>query len=205
MLTKNCLSALLLSSLILTAPAFAEDKPSAKNEADHTELRALKDLCVKAMNDNKLELLNDQIDAEHFTVITVSNKKFTDFDKFKAHWDSLFSGDKALIKKVVMKPTPDALTEFLAPGVGICHGISEDTYTFADGDVRTMKIRWTCVVRKVKGKWKLTKIHFSADVLENPVLEGVKGKIYQAGGAGAGAGLLVGLILLFMLRKKSND
>lgn len=205
MLTKNCLIALALSSLFLGFPAFAEDKPAGKNEADHNELRALKDLCVKAMNENKLELLKDRIDNDHFAVITVANKKFTDFEKFKTHWDSLFKGDKALIKKVVIKPNPDALTEFLAPGVGVCHGTSEDTYTFADGDVRTMKIRWTCVVRKVNGQWKLSKIHFSSDLLENPVLESVKGKIYQAGGAGAGAGLLVGLILLFMLRKKSSD
>lgn len=205
MLIKNSLTALLLSSIFLTVPVFAEDKPGGKDEKDHTELRALKDLCVKAMNESKLELLKDHIDSKHFTVITVSNKKFTDFDKFKSHWDSLFVGDKALVKKVVTNPTPDALTEFLAPGVGVCHGTSKDTYTFADGDVRTMKISWTCVVRKVDGKWKLAKIHFSADLLENPVLEGVKGKIYQAGGAGAGAGLLVGLILLFMLRKKSSD
>jgi hypothetical protein len=179
------------------SPGFAQEK----NKADHEALRALMKKCTDAMNANKLSDLDGSVDST-FTAITVNHKKLN-FSEFKSEWAKLMTGDKAVLKKVDIKPTAAGLTEFLSPTVGVCHGVSVDTYTFTDGDVRTMTIMWTAVVRRVGQQWKLAAVHCSADLLNNPVLEASKGYIYKAGGAGAGAGLLVGLLLLAALRKKS--
>jgi hypothetical protein len=189
-----------LSGIIfLATTAFAQDK----NKADHDALRALLKTCTEAMNSNKLDALEPSIDTKHFTAITVRNKTLTSFADFKANWNQLFKGDKATLTKAVINPSPDRLTEFLSPTVGVCHGKSEDSYHFKDGDVLPMTIKWTAVVRKVGGTWKISKIHLSANVLDNPALTIAKAFAWKAGGIGAGAGLLVGLILLVLLRKKS--
>jgi uncharacterized protein (TIGR02246 family) len=162
-------------------------------QQDHEELRALLRTIAQAISARDFQALASVLDRE-FSVTTVDQKRFTSLDTFRAHWEGLFKGDRALVRKVTIKPTADELTRFLAPDVGLSSGISEDTWEFTDGDVRVMKVRWTAVVHKVDGRWKLASAHVGTDLLDNPVVAAAKQGLWKLGGWVGGGGLVVGAL-----------
>lgn len=168
----------------------------APTEADHEALRDLLKKSTQALNEQKFDDLRPLLD-EKLTVITLDNKKYSSLDEFKAYWDTMFKGDKPKLKSVTIKPVADEKTFFPAANVGIVDGTAEETYHFTDGDVRTIQTRWSAVVHKEKNQWKIMSIHFSGSILDNPVLTALKGYLYKI----AGASLLIGLILGFLLCK----
>jgi ketosteroid isomerase-like protein len=162
-------------------------------QQDHEELRGLLRSIAQAFNVRDFQALAAVLDRE-FSVTTVDQKRFTTMDDFRAHWEGIFKGERALVRKVTIKPVADELTRFLAPDVGLSSGTSEDTWEFADGDVRVMKVRWTAVVRKVDGRWKLTSAHVGTDLLDNPVVAAAKQGLWKVGGWLGGGGLVVGAL-----------
>jgi hypothetical protein len=68
-----------------------------------------------------------------------------------------------------------------------------DTYDFSDGDTRTMASRWSAVVVKKGGKWKLASLHIGVNAFDNPVLSALKDGMPKIGAIGAVIGLVLGL------------
>ena len=100
---------------------------------------------------------------------------------------------------LLSEPTADAASEFIGENVGLADGTSKETYTFRDGDVRDMTTRWTAVLEKEEGNWKISQIHFSANILDNPVLSAAQraagGNIFLPAGIGFALGaLIIGLL-----------
>lgn len=188
------LSVLLL--LFSAVPANAQDR-----EQDHEELRGLLRSLTEAVNSRGLDIARPLVHP-HFTMITVDNRKFTSIDDFEAYWEGLFTGDNALLAKVDLRPEADELTDFLGDDIGIVHGTSNDTYVFTDGEERTMGSRWTAVVQKDEGIWKLSRIHFSANLLDNPILDAAKTFAYWTGGGGLALGLIIGGLLTGLLMRR---
>jgi ketosteroid isomerase-like protein len=180
----------LAATLLLGASgAWAQDA----RQQDHEELRALLGSVAQAISTRDFQALAAVLDRE-FTVTTVDQKRFTSLDAFRAYWEELFKGDRALVRKVTLKPSADELTRFLAPDVGLSSGSSEDTWEFTDGDVRVMRVRWTAVVRKQDGRWKLTSAHIGVDLLDNPVVAAAKQGLWKVGGWLGGGGLIIGAL-----------
>jgi hypothetical protein len=192
----TCLKLLLLCliTLLPTSAALAQDR-----EADHQELRAMLRVATEAMNSGNFEALRPLF-YNKLSITTVDQKLFTNFDDFKTYYEGLLKGGQAQLKSIVFKPEADALTEFVGDNVGLSHGASTDTFTFADGDVRTMTSRWTATVYKDSGKWKILNLHIGANLLDNPVTAAVKGYATKAAiGAGVG-GLILGFIIAWLIR-----
>ncbi len=169
---------------------------------DHEALRQLMKTAEEALNKGQYDLLTPILVEDHFSITTVDNQRFTSLSDFSAYWQGLFTGKSAILNKIVVRPKADAKTEFLDENLGAVHGTSDDTYHFTDGDVRNMQTRWTAVVQKDQGVWKIVKIHFSANILNNPVLDYVKSQTLQWGGGGILAGLLVGVGLMWFVRPR---
>jgi ketosteroid isomerase-like protein len=164
-------------------------------EAAHQELRALRDACVAALNSRSFDAIPPLL-AQEFTIVTVDNQKFTKLDDFRGYFEGLFTGPNAMLEKVEVQAETDELTRFLGSGdTGIAFGTTNDTYHFKDGDVRSMKTRWSAVVKKEDARWKLASVHFSTGLLDNPVVDAAasfaRTGILAAGIGGllAGAGL----------------
>ena len=174
------------------ASAFAQK--TEERHADHEELRGMLKTFTDAFNSRNFDSLAPLL-ADHFSIITADQKRFTDLAAFKTYFNGYFEGDKARVKSVVFNPTADELTTFLDADAGVSHGTSADTYTFTDGESRTMETRWSAVVVKAKGRWKLASLHMGVDVLDNPVLAAAKGLLYKVGAAALVAGLLLGFFL----------
>jgi hypothetical protein len=198
MITRTKCLLLCSITLLIATSAFAQER-----EPDHNELRALLRTATEAMNAGNFDALKPLFYSK-FSITTVDQKLFTSIDDFKAYYEGLLKGDKAPLKSVAFKPEADALTDFIGDNLGLSHGTSIDTYTFADGDVRTMTSRWTATVYKDNGKWKILSLHLGVNLLDNPVVAALKSYTYKAGlGAGLG-GLIVGFLVAWVLRGRSR-
>lgn len=176
---------------------------AAEREADHEALRAVLATSTEAINKANLDLLKPVL-AKNLTIITVDNHKLQSLDEFKAYWDGLFHGGALSLERVEVAPSPDGLTEFLGGDVGYIDGTSKDVYHFKSGSAQNLTVRWSAVVEKEDGQWKIAKIHFSADILDNPILSIAK----QAAGGNmllpALAGFAIGALLIGMLCRKKT-
>lgn len=184
------------------APA-TQAPPTANKlgEQDHEELRLLLRSARDAANAKNFDALKPLF-YDKFTITTVDQQVFTDLDKFKAYFASMFTGDKAPLKSITFNPEADALTEFVGDNIGISHGTSTDTYAFSDGDTRTMASRWTATLIKDNGKWKILNLHFGANLLDNPYTNALKSSLYKVGGIAGVVGLIIGFGLAWVMRRR---
>lgn len=172
------------------------------HEADHTVLKALLTTSKEAFNTKNFDLLKPLITKERFTVVTIDGKKFESLDAFRTYWDDVLKENKTGLSRIEVNPKADGPTEFLSDTVSICHGISNDRYIFTNGDVKVMPERWTAVMVKEAGSWKLSRIIFSANILDNPVLSGTKEAMQNLVIGGVLAGLLIGALGMWLFRPK---
>ena len=67
-------------------------------------------------------------------MITVDNQKLVGLDALKKYYAALFDGPNAMLAKMEVKPVADELTRFVGDTTGVVYGVSDDTYTFQDGE-----------------------------------------------------------------------
>ncbi len=182
---------LALVVLVLLAAPLQAVEP---RHADHEALRGMLKTVTDALNTRDLDSL-DPLFREKFSVVTVDQKRFTSLHELKKYFTAFFGGEHALLKSVEFRPQADELTDFVSPDVGIAHGTSKDLYHFADGDTREMASRWSAVVVKEKGAWKLASLHVGVDPMDNPILAAAKGAVGKAGVMGGLLGVLAGFLL----------
>ncbi len=171
-------SLLLLFFVTLGLPAGATvagaTVAGANHDSDHKELTELRITTQKAINGSNFDILKPYLVEDNLTVITVDGKKCVSLNEFSEYWNKLLQSKEYGLDKIEVNPVADGPTEFLADNIGICHGTSTDRYFFKNGDVRTMPERWTAVVLKEDGKWKISRILFSANILDNPVIKAIE-------------------------------
>jgi ketosteroid isomerase-like protein len=190
---------------VLSFIIFASFSAVADNrDADHEALRGIMKTSSEALNAGDFDKLKPVLSTKDFTFITIDNQKFKNIDDFSKYWRSLLEGPTALLKGIKIEPEADGKTAFLSDNVGVVDGTSKETYTFRDGDVRQMTTRWSAVVDKEDGNWKIAQIHFSANVLDNPVLSAAKstagGNILLPGLVG----FVIGSLLIGLLGRKKT-
>jgi hypothetical protein len=198
---------------LIVSSAYALDTPKTSvqsdqsHKKDHEDLTNLRETTVKAINTRSFDLLKPYLLENNLTVITVDGQKFASLDAFRDYWTKLFDNKSYGIDRIEVKPVADGPTEFLADTVGVCHGTSNDSYFFKNGEVKVMPERWSAVVIKDKGVWKVSRIIFSANILDNPVVTTIKDDIQKfvviAVLAGALVGVVIGALGMSMIRKKA--
>jgi hypothetical protein len=188
--------------LIVLSPVLAS--AAEDRQADHEALRELLNISSEALNTGNLDLLKPVLSAEHFTIVTVDSQRFDSLEGFSNYWKQLFESEDALLERIEVDPTADSETQFLAENVGIVGGKSTETYHFTDGDVVAMQTRWSAVTIKEGEDWKLASIHFSASILDNPLLDLAKQKMLQYVVIAALVGLFLGLVLMGIFRARKT-
>jgi ketosteroid isomerase-like protein len=168
---------------------------------DHDALRALLAKGAEALNKRNFDAIAPSLHP-NFTIITADNRKHVGVDAFKKYYLGLFDGPDAMLKNFETKVVADEETRFIDANTGVVYGTSTDTFTFKDGDVRSMQTRWSALTQKDPDGWKLVNVHFSANVLDNPVIDGVKSFYQKLIVAAAILGLLIGALLYALLRRR---
>jgi ketosteroid isomerase-like protein len=155
------------SCLLATSLAHAQ-QPAADREADHEALRGLMKKVVKSLNDQDMNALASCF-TKDFSLISIDQTLITNQAALVAYYDAMFRSDKFPLKSMVANPKADALTQFLDAEKGVCHGTSSDTYLFKNGRKVVMDSRWTAVVVKEGGEWKIASAHAGVNFLDNPL------------------------------------
>jgi ketosteroid isomerase-like protein len=179
----------------------AQEQPEDPHEADHDALRAYKALFEKAAAENQLELLRPIL-HEPFSVVTYTDREFTDFETFKTRWQQTrdeIVGDGSY--KVTLLPVRSEIYGDMA----IARGDSENVLVTAAGNEYHFTSHWTAVFRKLDGEWKVVRVHSSLDPFGNPMVVGeVKRRMLQVGSAAAVGGLILGALIAWLLARRGG-
>ena len=173
--------------------------PDFSNEADHADheaLRALKAVFERAVRENQLELLKPYLD-ERFSIVSFTNREFSDFEAFKAQWqktrEQMLQGGTYVVELL-----PEH--SLLYGEIALARGDSKNVLTTGAGKRFEFSSRWTVLCRKVGGEWKILRAHSSISPFDNPMLvAGVKKKVMQIAVGALAVGVGVGGIAAWML------
>lgn len=201
------MSLIMSSAQALETPTTPASDANQVHKKDHEDLTKLRETTEKAINERNFDLLKPYLVQNNLTVITVDGQKFSSLDAFRDYWTKLFENKTYGLDRIEVKPVADGPTEFLCDTVGVCHGTSNDSYVFKSGETKIMPERWTAVCVKDGGDWKVSRIIFSANILDNPVVSAAKDELQKFILISAGAGLVIGIAIgalgASMSRKKA--
>jgi ketosteroid isomerase-like protein len=191
---------LLVANLLHVLPAAAQGNTPPADPAlaaIHTELRAVKDRLVQAVNSkNVAALMADVTPDVAFTAI--NNDTVVGSDKVKAYYDKMLSGSSRFLNDFSMSAEADDLSRLYANNtVAVATGRADATLDLRGGSAMkyTLPLRWTATLSRSNGPWKLAAVHFSADLSDNPYLTALS-SFWKWVAAGTGlAGLVIGFFV----------
>ncbi len=177
--------------LAIHVPVFAAETDEL--EAEHDALRAFKTLFEQAVNSNQLDLLQPYL-HDPFSVVTYTDREFSDFDAFRARWqktrDEMLQGGSYTVELL-----PDRSQIY--GDIAIAKGDSNNLLITGSGQEHRFTSKWTVVFRKVDGDWKILRVHSTLNPFDNSMIKShVQGLLIKS----IGAALLGGLILGWLLR-----
>lgn len=168
------------------------------NQQEVNAIIRTREMALQALNTRDFSKIEPYLHPS-FTITTVDNRVFHKVPEFEKYWNQQFSSS---IKDIKMEAKVDTPRTFLSPETAISYGDANATFYFKDGNKPTMAMRWTAVLQKFQGKWTIQSLHFSSNLLDNPVLRGAQlASRVWAVAAGVG-GILVGAVAMLLLRRK---
>jgi hypothetical protein len=173
---------------------------AAPDEADavHAELRALREALTKAVLEGDAET---QLAHVHDNVVVTwqNNQVVRKAAGLKQFLGEMNAGDDRVFRGYKSPPTADEPTILYGDDIGIAFGSSVPQYKFLGMEFE-LENRWTAMLVKDQGVWKLAAYHVSGNLVDNPVLNAAKKSAYWAGGIS----LFVGLVLGRLFARKSQ-
>lgn len=196
------LTQILLSMLLLLLLWNLPQSALAANVSseDLKSIIRTRDIALEALNTRDFSKVAPYLHP-NFTITTVDNQVFHKVPEFEKYWNQQFSNT---IQDIKMNFKGDTLRTFLTPEIDVATGEAITTFSFKDGKSANMDVRWTAVLQKLQDKWLIQSLHFSSNLLNNPVLNAAQqlGKTLAIG-AGIG-GFLIGALIMLLLRSKSR-
>lgn len=160
-----------------------------------------RDIALQALNTRDFAKIEPYLHP-NFTITTVDNQIFHKVPEFEKYWNQQFSSS---IKDIKMQLKGDSLRTFLTPEIDVASGEAIASFSFKDGNAADMALRWTAVLQKLQDKWTIQSLHFSSNLLNNPVLNSAQqlGRILAVA-AGVG-GFILGVVTMLLLRRRTKQ
>lgn len=163
--------ALAVAGMLLTAGAVRAVADDSARAADHAALRVLMTNTTQAINAGDLDKLNGCF-AKEFVFTAVDQTVLTNAASVKTYFDAMVKTKGSPVSSFKMTPSADILTRFIGDNAGYCYGQSDDEYTIRRNKRHiVIHSRWTALVVKEDGQWKIAAVHAGVDFLDNPVLK----------------------------------
>ena len=173
-------------------------------DASQQDINAIirtREMALEAINTRDFSKIEPYLHPT-FTITTVDNQVFHKVQDFENYWNQQFSTSIEKIKMTLQVDTP---RRFLSPEIAVSYGDAIATFYFRDGNTPNMAMRWTGVVQKFQEKWTIQSLHFSSNLLNNPVLNGTKQADRAiAVAAGLGSFLLGAVAMLLWGRSRKQ-
>ena len=199
-------TSILAMLLLWTAGGLRAQEIDPAQEAEHNALRALRAEVTQAINNQDISKLGEHL-AEEFVFTAVDQTVLTDVASIKKYYDRMLKADDSPVTSLQMAPAAEVLTRFLDADTGYCYGASKDTYTVrGNGRTVVMPSRWTALVVKENGRWKIKAVHTGVNFMDNPVIDSLKMLAWRNQLIAAAIGILLGLVVGVLLgRKRGKD
>jgi ketosteroid isomerase-like protein len=170
-----------------TAPGAASAQE--ENKAEHDALRLIRQVVEKAVNSNDLDLIQPYLTPD-FSIVTFTDREFTDFDAFKTQWGK--TRRKMLGERGTFKVDLDPELSVIKGDIALCRGNARNAMRDNGGNVFEFTSHWTATCQKVDGKWLVVRAHNSTDPFNNPiVMHEVRKLVIES----VAAAMLLGLVL----------
>lgn len=177
----------LLAAALAVSVAPAEEE----NHADHEALRKMRRAFEEAAAKNDMDLMKPFL-ATNFSLVTFTDREFTDFEAFKAQWAKTRSA--MLGESGTYRVDLDPEYSVLMGDVALCRGNAKNELVNSKGSRFEFTSHWSVVCRKTDGEWKIVRGHNSLNPFDNPMLrDRVKSILLKAVFTALGIGLLLGL------------
>jgi len=166
-------------------------------EQDRIELRAILSDIETAINENNIEKIKEYILDD--AIVTFQNADVVQgFEEIKGKIESFVGRDNSILTSVTSKAEVDVPAVFYGDSA-VAAGKSTDRLVFVGGLDVTVITRWTASLVKADKDWKVSAIHFSNNIFDNPILSAEKNKPWIYSAIALILGVLIGWIFL---RKK---
>lgn len=186
----------LLVGVAMPVDALVEARPD-----DLESLAKTRELALEAVNTRDFDKVEPYLHPT-FTITTVDNQVFHSAEEFGAYWNDQFS---STIESISLELQVDSNRVFLSPDTEVAYGSASSTFDFKSGHEETMPMRWTAVMQKVDDVWMIQSIHFSSNLLDNPVLSTAQRIGRWVAIASGFVGVLIGAIGMWVIRRPKSS
>lgn len=166
---------------------------SAVIPTDHPEDRALlaklRENMIAAINHGDIESI---VSLLHPNVVVTwqEGSVCRGRDEVRKFYQDMAAKSQRAFQGFKVPPTPDELTILYSGATaGVVYGFNVGKFFLLGREVE-MHNRWTATVVKENGEWLIAGYHVSMNILDNPLLNGIK----KGAVIGAGAAFLAGLL-----------
>jgi ketosteroid isomerase-like protein len=176
---------------------------SALADINQQEINAIirtREVALEAINTRNFTTIEPYLHPT-FTITTVDNQVFHKVPEFEKYWNQQFSTS---IQNIKMALKEDIVRTFLSPETAVSSGEAIATFSFKDGNAADMAMRWTAVLQKFQNKWTIQSLHFSSNLLDNPVLNAAQRLGRTVSIASGVGGFLLGVVTMMILRRQSQ-
>ena len=183
-------TSLVLLLALLTVPLLAQ--PASPDEPEHQALRQIKALYERAVNEDRLDLLQPYF-ANPFYGVMITSKRVSTLGEMEQYWATM---------KGLMGPggsyhvSVDPEKSVIMGDFALARGRTSDTVKTGEGKKYQFGTDWTATLHKEGGTWKVVQVQGSMDPVNNPFVHAYAAEAMKRAGIIAGViGLIVGLLI----------
>ena len=181
----------------------AKQPPTAveKEDPNHEELRKLRAAVEKAVNEKDLDALLKQVDPN--VVVVWQNGEISRGHKgIRDYYDKYMGGPGAILDAYTVDIKPAELTILYGDHTGISYGTMNSHFKFKDGRTLDVNGPFSATLVKEDGRWQLASVHASVGLFDNPLVAMERNTLYWGCAIAAVVGLVVGLVIMAMFRRR---
>ena len=192
-----------LLSIVLLAIVIGNFPSSALADVGQGDIDAIirtREIALEALNTRNFTKIDPYLHPQ-FIITTVDNQVFHTTSEFEKYWNQQFS---STIENIKMQLQGETIRTFLSPEIDVAAGGAITTFSFKDGKSANMTLRWTAVLQKLEDKWMIQSLHFSSNLLDNPVLNAARQLNKTLGVAAGLGGFLLGAATMVILNHRTK-
>ena len=143
-------------------------------------------------------------DCTEEIVITWQNgQRNVGHQEFRDFYSEMMSGDTAIVKDISSEFAVDDYSILYGDDTAVARGTVADRFDLTSGSEFLLNSKWTATVVKENESWRVASFHVSASIFDNPILAAAKGSLITVGAISAACGLLLGLVLAWLQRRRA--
>ena len=194
--------ALLSTTLRAQTPPATNAAPGAPDEQTLSEITAIRNGMVDALNKNDMEHLLPYLHPD--IVVTWANAEVSHGPaEVRQYYEKMMTGPDKRVDSVSIAPVVEG-RQLYGPNVLISYGSLGDHFKLTDGSDLPLNSRFSSLLVKENGKWLIKGFHASANVFDNPILSIVAKRVALWSALISGViGAAIGFIGGKLLRKRA--